>query len=118
MVPSCGTLERSWDDPGTLGITRQDTVTSRLGFYRFLVDLGDPFREIVGFIWTETYDFFLFIFRLLFFMIWVLNLGVWDRKIKHLARKVLQKSILVEIGFLMFPGTIFHDFGWPWDQFS
>ena len=34
---------RSWDDPGTLEGTRKDPGTSRLGFYRFFVDLGDPF---------------------------------------------------------------------------
>ena len=36
-------LGRSWDDPGTLEGTRKDPVSSRLGFYRFFVDLGDPF---------------------------------------------------------------------------
>ena len=69
MVPSWGTLGRSWDDPGTLGSTRQDTVRSRLGFYRFLVDLGDPFREIFGYIWTEKHDLFISISRLLFLVI-------------------------------------------------
>ena len=69
MVPSWGTLRRSWDDPGTLGIARQDTVRSRFGFSRFLVDLGDPFREIVGYIWTEKHYFFTFISSLLFLMI-------------------------------------------------
>ena len=68
-LPSWGTLGRSWDDPGTLGSTRKDTVRSRLGFYRFLVDLGDPFREIFGYIWTEKHDFFISISRLLFLMI-------------------------------------------------
>ena len=47
-----------------------------------------------------------------------LNLGVWDCKNKDLAREVLQKSTFAEIGFLIIPGSIFHDFGWPWDQFS
>ena len=47
-----------------------------------------------------------------------LNLGVWDWKIKHLAREVLQKSTFVEIGFLVIPGSMFYDFGHPWDQFS
>ena len=56
-LPSWGTLGRSWDDPGTLGSTKKDTVRSRLGFYRFFVDLGDPFREIFGYIWTEKHDF-------------------------------------------------------------
>ena len=36
-------LGRSWDDPGTLEGTRKDPVRSRLGFYRFVVGLGDPF---------------------------------------------------------------------------
>ena len=49
------TLGRSWDDPRALGTTRQDTVRSRLGFYRFLVDLGDPFRESFGYIWSEHF---------------------------------------------------------------
>ena len=117
MVPFWGTLGRSSDDPWKLGTTRQDTVStrqdtvrSRLGFYRFLVDLRDPFREIFGYIWTEKHDFF--------WWFWGLNLGVWDRKIKHLTRKVLQKSTFAEIGFLMFPGSIFHDFGKARDQFS
>ena len=47
-LASWGTLGRSWDDPGTLEGTRKDLVRSRLGFYRFLVDLGAPFREIFG----------------------------------------------------------------------
>ena len=36
-------LGRSWDDPGTLEGTRKDPVRSRLGFYRFFVDLGERF---------------------------------------------------------------------------
>ena len=68
-LASWGTLGRSWDDPGTLGSTRKDTLRPRLGFYRFLVDLGDPFREIFGYIWTEKHDLFESIFRLLFLMI-------------------------------------------------
>ena len=36
-------LGRSWDDPGTLEGTRKDPMSSRLGVYRFFVDLGDPF---------------------------------------------------------------------------
>jgi hypothetical protein len=44
-LPSWGTLGRSWDDPGTLGSTKKDTVRSRLGFYRFLVDFREPIYE-------------------------------------------------------------------------
>ena len=57
-LPSWGTLGRSWDDPGTLGSTRKDTVRSRLAFYRFLVDSGDPFKEIFGHIWIEKHYLF------------------------------------------------------------
>ena len=36
-------LGRSWDDPGTLEGTRKGPVRSRLGFYQFFGDFGDPF---------------------------------------------------------------------------
>ena len=44
-------------------------MRSRLGFYRFLVDLGDPFKEIFGYIWIEKHDLFESIFMLSFLMI-------------------------------------------------
>ena len=47
-LPSWGTLGRSWDGPGTLESTRKDIVRSRLGFYRFLVDLGGLFLGTSG----------------------------------------------------------------------
>ena len=50
-------LGRSWDDPGTLGSTRKDTVRFGLGFYRFLIDLGSPFEEVFGYIWIEKLNF-------------------------------------------------------------
>ena len=46
------------------------------------------------------------------------DLSVRVYKNKNLAWKVFQKSTFAEIGFLMIQGSIFHDFGWPWDQFS
>jgi hypothetical protein len=58
----------SWDDPGTLGSTRKDIVRSRLGFYRFLVDLGEPFRKIFGYIYSEKHNLFISICRLSFLM--------------------------------------------------
>ena len=54
-----------WDDPGTFGSTRKDIVRSRLGFYRFLADSGDPFKEIFGYILIGKHDFFISISRLL-----------------------------------------------------
>ena len=44
-------------------------MRSRLGFYRFFVDLGEPFKEIFGYIWTGKHDFFISISRLLIPMI-------------------------------------------------
>ena len=110
-LASWGTLGRSWDDPGTLEGTRKDPVSSRLGFYRFFVDLGDRFLKVFGDFWTNKNDFFICISRLLFLMILGLNSGVQDWKNKHLAWKLLQKSTFAEIGFLMIPGSIFHDSG-------
>ena len=68
-VPLLWRPGRPWDDPGTLGSTRKDIVRSRLGFYRFLIDLGDPFKEFVAYMWTEKADFFTSISRLFFLMI-------------------------------------------------
>ena len=51
-------------------------------------------------------------------MVLGLNLAFQDWKTKHFASDVLQKSTLAEIGILMIPRSIFHDFGWPWNQFS
>ena len=43
LVPLLWRPGGPWDDPGTLEGTRKDPVRSRLGFYRFFVDLGEPF---------------------------------------------------------------------------
>ena len=43
LVPLLWRPGGPWDDPGTLEGTRKDPVRSRLGFYRFLGDLGDRF---------------------------------------------------------------------------
>ena len=47
-----------------------------------------------------------------------LNLDVQDWKAKHFASEVLHKSAFAEVGILMIPECIFHDFGWHWDSFS
>ena len=68
-LASWRSLGRSWDDPGTLGGTRKGPVRSRLGFYRFFVDLADPFKQIFGYVWTEKHGFFISNSRLLFLVI-------------------------------------------------
>ena len=62
-------LGRSWDDPGTLEGTRKRPVRSRLGFYRFFVDFGDPFWELFWYFWTRERVFFMSISRLLFLLV-------------------------------------------------
>ena len=62
-------LGRSWDDPGTLEGTRKDPVRSRLGFYRFFVDFGNPFGEFFGYVWIKKEVFFISISRLLFLLV-------------------------------------------------
>ena len=95
-LPSWGTLRRSWGDPGTFGSTRKDTVRSRLGFYRFVVDLRDPFWSLLD-TFGRTINVFLYLSPgCLFWWFVGLNLGVWDWKTKHAAR----------------------DFGWHWSKFS
>ena len=74
-LASWGTLGRSWDDPGTLEGTRKDPVRSRLGFYRFFVDFGDPFLEFFGYFWTTKGSFFISISRLLFLLVFGFEFG-------------------------------------------
>ena len=90
-----------------------------MDFIDFLMILGTHSESFLGIFWIKKEVFFsISISRLLFLLLLSLNLGVWDCKNKDLAWKVLQKSIFAEIGFLVIPGSIFHDFRWPWDQFS
>ena len=110
-LASWGALGRSWDDPGTLEGTRKDPARSRLGFYRFFIDFGDPFCELFGYFWTKKKQLFISISRLLFLLVFGSKLGCLGLENMHLAWEVLQKSTSVEIGFLMIPGSIFHDFG-------
>ena len=96
-------------------------MRSRLGFYRFLVDLGDPFREIFGSIWIEKHDFFIFISRLLFLMIFGSEsgcLGLENQAFgkggvatNHFCRNRISQGLgvffFIILGGL---GTNFHDF--------
>ena len=48
--------------------------------------------------------------RLLLLMVFGFESGCLG---KHFAKDVLHKSTFAEVGILMSPGSIFHDFGWP-----
>jgi hypothetical protein len=87
-------LGRSWDDPGTLGSTRKDTVRSRLGFYRFLVDLGNAFKQIFEYIWTEKHDLFESNSRLFFLMIFGSEYGC-----RGLENQAFGKGGIAKINF-------------------
>ena len=89
-----------------------------MDFIDFLVILGTHSESLFG-TFGQKKQFFSYLFPGCFFC-WLLglNFGVWDWKNKHLARELLQKSTFAEIGFLMIPGSISHDFGKPWDLFS
>ena len=108
-------LGRSWDDPGTLGTTRQDTVRPRLGFYCFLVDLGGPFRKIFRNIWIEKHNFFISISRLLFLMIFGSESWCLGLENQAFGKGSIAKLTFAQIVSLMIPGLIFLDF---WHQFS
>ena len=86
-----------------------------MDFIDFLMILGTHSESFLGTFRSKKKFFFISISRLLFLLLLSLNLGVWDWKNKHLAWKVLQKSTFAEIGFLVIPGSFFHDFRWPWD---
>ena len=49
---------------------RLDTLRSRLGFYRLLIDLVNPFRMFVNYIWNKRNGtLFIVISRLLFLIV-------------------------------------------------
>ena len=56
--------------------------------------------------------------RFLFLMFFGSGFGYLGLENQALAREVLQKSTFAEVVFLIIPGSIFHDFEGPWDQFS
>ena len=116
---SWGTRGRSWDDPGTLEGTRKDPVRSRLGFYRFFIDLGDYF-------WTKKQDLFISISRLLVLMVFGSEFGCPGLRKQAFGMEGIAKinfrrnwiSYDSRVYFCMFLGgfgTNFHGFCCPGD---
>ena len=110
-----------WDDLGTIlghwGVQREDTFKSRLGFYQFLVELGDPFRKMFGYIWIEKYNFFIFHSRLFFLAFFGSESGCLG-----LENQEFVKGGIAKMDF--YRNWISHDsranlsWFWPWDPFS
>ena len=67
-------------------------MRSRLGFYRFLVDLGDPFREMCGYTLTKKHGFFTFVSRLLFLMILGFESGYLGLENQAFGKEGIAKS--------------------------
>ena len=108
-------LRRSWDSGGHREGPCEVQAWILLIFWWF----WGPILRVFWVLLDQKRSFFSYLFPGCFFCWFLgLNLGVWDWKNKHLAWKVLQKSTFAEIGFLVIPGSIFHDFRWFWDQFS
>ena len=120
MLGGCTLAFWPWDDLETLGSTTKDTLRSRLGLFQFLVDLVTPFWNLFGYLGLKKVCLFMLVSRFLFLMIFgsEFNLDVWHLKNKHFASEALQKSSFAEVVFLSIPGSVFHDFECPWDQFS
>ena len=117
LVPPLYRPGGPWDDPGTSGDTRKDTVRSRLGFYRFSVDLGDPFGRLFLYLWSNKI-IFISISRLLFLMFFGSESGCLGLENQVFGQGGIAKLNFRRNWIVMIPGSIFHDFGWPWDQFS
>ena len=118
MVPSWGTLGRSWD------IRDYKTVRSRLGFYWFFVDFGNPFRKMFEYIWIEKTWLFYICFQVTFsddFGVWIWVSGIGKSSIwqgRYFKTQLLQKlefSCSQGHFFMILggPGTNFHDFCCP-----
>ena len=98
-------LGRSWDDPGTLKGTRKDTVSSRLGFYRFFIDLGDPFWKLFGYFRTKQKSY---LFQVAFsdcFWVWIRASGIGKTSIWH--GRYCKNQLSQKLDFLWFQGRFF-----------
>ena len=104
-------LGRSWDDPGTLEDTRKDPVSSRLGFYRFFVDLGYPFWKLFGYFWTKQEYFFISISRLLFLMIFKSKFGCLGSEKQAFGMEGIAK-IDFRRNWISYDSRV--DFSWFW----
>ena len=89
-------------------------------FIDFLFFLGDPFREICGYIWTEKHDFLTFMSRILFLMILGSESGCLGSENQAFGKEGIAKTNFCRnwiyhvsrVNFLMILGglgTNFHD---------
>ena len=114
-LASWGTLGQSWD----IGQQRKGRFEVQAWIYiSFFVDLGIPFWKCLGNLGTTNVYFVMSVSRLLFLIFFLLEPGCPGLENRDFAKEVLQKSPFAEGGILMTPGSFFHGFEWPWEQFS
>ena len=111
LVPPLWRLGGPWDDPGTLGGTRKDTLRSRLRFYWFSKNLGAPVWKFFGYLGPNNVHFVMLVPRFLFLMIFGSVFGSLGLETKHLASEALQETTFTWVGVPMILWSTFHDFG-------
>ena len=110
-LASWGTLGRSWD---TWGAQEKTLWGPGLDFHRF--PIKDFFLTVFWMPWIRKGVFCHACFQVSFsgdFGVWIWMSGSRNPSIwywMYCKNQVSQKD-----GFLMMSGSIFHDFGWPWD---
>ena len=114
LVPLLWRPGGPWDDPGTLEGTRKDPGRSRLGFYWFFVDFGNPFWELFTYFWTHKEVFFISISRLFFLVISGSKFGCLG-----LQKQAFGKGGIAKINFrrnwISYDSRF--DFSWFWVAF-
>ena len=107
-------LGRSWD----IREYKKGHCEVQACFFRFLVDLGDPFKEIFRYMWTEKHGFFISISRLLFLMIFGSEFGCLGLETQAFGKGGIAKISFCRNWIYHDSRDNFYDFWWPWDQFS
>ena len=110
-LASWRTLGRSCDDPGTVEGTGKDPVRSRLGFYWFFDDFGDPFWELFGYFWIKKEFFFISISRLFFLLVFGSKFGCLGLEKQAFGMEGIAK-INFRRNWISYDSRV--DFSWFW----
>ena len=82
-----------------------------MDFVDFLMILGTHSQSFLTIFGPKNIDFFISISRLLFLLVFGSKFGCLGLEKQAFGMESIAKSAFAEIGFLVIPGTIFHDFG-------
>ena len=98
---------------GHWGAQEKNTWKSSFEFVLIVGGFMDPILTAFWAPWTKNLCLFMLVSSFFFLMVFGSESGCLGLENKHLAWDFLQQSTFAEIGFLMLPGSSFHDFGWP-----